>query len=215
MPGRKPHPAQPGTRVSLGLKVTPDVKTRLDETAKNNGRTQSHEAEVRLERSFEDEDALDRAMLLAFGADNGPLLFLVGEVLRVGAPHGGGWLDEDSGAKDVAAAFVHLLRRLRAPDDGATASNGIEKRVDDLLFDLGYTGAEHRAPESPRARWAAEKRSRFGIYAERLIRYRVAVMKELLAQPPREMAKPKPEDAASWQRIFGFAQQRQRENEPE
>jgi len=184
------------------LKVTPDVKTRLDETAKNNGRTQSQEAEVRLERSFEDEDALDRAMVLAFGADNGPLLFLVGEVLRVAAPHDGGWLDDDAGAKDVAAAFVHLLRRLKSPNDGATASNGVEKRVDDLLFDLGYTGAEHRAPESPRARWAAEKRSRFGIYAERLIRYRVAVMKELLAQPPREMAKPKPEDAASWERAI-------------
>ena len=182
--------------------MTPDVKTRLDETAKNNGRTQSHEAEVRLERSFEDEDALDRAMVLAFGADNGPLLFLVGEVLRVAAPHGGGWLDDDAGAKDVAAAFVHLMRRLRAPDEGVmTASDGVEKRVDSLLFDLGYDGREHGAPNSPRARWAAEKRSRFGIYAERLIRYRLAVMKELLAQPPREMAKPKREDAASWERV--------------
>jgi hypothetical protein len=210
MPGRKPYPTQPGTRVSLGLKVTPGVKTRLDETAKNNGRTQSQEAEVRLERSFEDEDALDRAMLLAY-ADIGPLLFLVGEVLRVAAPHGGGWLDDDASAKDVAAAFVHLLRRLRSPDDGVTASNGVEKRVDDLLFDMGYTGAEHRAPESPRARWALEKRRRFGIFAERLIRYRMAVMKELLTQPPHEMAKPKPEDAASWARAVANLKTEQKE----
>jgi hypothetical protein len=50
--GRKAQRAEPGVRVSLGLKVTPDIKNALDAAAKKNGRTQSQEAEARLERSF-------------------------------------------------------------------------------------------------------------------------------------------------------------------
>jgi hypothetical protein len=43
---------QSGERVSLGLKVTADIKSRIDTAAKASGRTQSQEAELRLERSF-------------------------------------------------------------------------------------------------------------------------------------------------------------------
>jgi hypothetical protein len=42
----------------LGLKVTPDIKQRLDEAARERGWTQSQEAENRLRRSFEIEDAM-------------------------------------------------------------------------------------------------------------------------------------------------------------
>jgi len=55
--GRPLKTAKPGTRVSLGLKVTPETKTRIDEAARRNGRTQSQESEYRLERSFADEAA--------------------------------------------------------------------------------------------------------------------------------------------------------------
>jgi predicted transcriptional regulator len=41
------------TLVSLGLKVTPEIKQKLDEAARASGRTQSQEAELRLERTFE------------------------------------------------------------------------------------------------------------------------------------------------------------------
>jgi hypothetical protein len=39
--------------VSLGLRVTAELKRKLDEAAANSGRSQSQEAELRLERSFE------------------------------------------------------------------------------------------------------------------------------------------------------------------
>lgn len=48
-------PAEHGQRRSLGLKVTPDIKNRLDAAAKANGRSQSQEAEARLEQSFRDD----------------------------------------------------------------------------------------------------------------------------------------------------------------
>ena len=81
-PGRKPRPANQGQRVSLGLKVTPKIKNQLDAAAKLNGRTQSQEAEVRLENSFRNEHVLDEVIDLHFGRSNGDLLLsLFGAVL--------------------------------------------------------------------------------------------------------------------------------------
>lgn len=47
-----------GERVSLGLKVTADIKRRLDGAARASGRTQSQEAEHRIELSYQYERAL-------------------------------------------------------------------------------------------------------------------------------------------------------------
>ena len=60
--GRPTKQAEPGTRVSLGLKVTPEMKRRLDEAAKQSGRTQSQEAEMRLELSFDREIMVQRVV---------------------------------------------------------------------------------------------------------------------------------------------------------
>jgi TraY domain len=56
--GRPIKPAQAGERASLGLKVTADIKGRLDAAAQASGRTQSQEAELRLERSFTMQDQI-------------------------------------------------------------------------------------------------------------------------------------------------------------
>ena len=56
----------PGKRVSLGLKVTPSIKEKLDRAAREGGRTQSQEAEVRLERSF-DRDELRKVLRAELG----------------------------------------------------------------------------------------------------------------------------------------------------
>lgn len=54
-PGRK---ITPGQRVPLGLRVTPTIKRKLDAAARKSGRSQSQEAEFRLERSFNEWDRL-------------------------------------------------------------------------------------------------------------------------------------------------------------
>jgi hypothetical protein len=53
--GRPTKPAVEGTRVSLGLRVTAEVKNKLEEAAIKSGRSISQEAELRIERSFEDD----------------------------------------------------------------------------------------------------------------------------------------------------------------
>jgi len=54
--GRRAHVAKPGERMALGLRVTPDTKNKLDLSAQKTGRTQSQEAEARLERTFFQDD---------------------------------------------------------------------------------------------------------------------------------------------------------------
>ena len=51
--GRPKREPDPGERVKLGLRVTAEVKRNLDAAADANGRSQSQEAEFRLEQSFE------------------------------------------------------------------------------------------------------------------------------------------------------------------
>src|SRR5438067_2091755 len=86
-PGRKPQPANQGKRASLGLKVTPEIKNRLDAAAKENGRTQSQEAEVRIEQSFRDQKS---AVLFAdayYGRELAALLEAVGRAMRDAGAH--------------------------------------------------------------------------------------------------------------------------------
>ena len=59
--GRPLKAPTPGKRVALGLKVTSEIKQRLDEEARKSGRTQSQQAELMLERSFTQEDAFGGA----------------------------------------------------------------------------------------------------------------------------------------------------------
>src|SRR5688572_2572837 len=63
-----------GERVMLGLRVTPELKERLDDATRRSGRSQSQEAEFRLELSFEREDLLADALKLAV---SGPTAGLV------------------------------------------------------------------------------------------------------------------------------------------
>lgn len=53
--GRPTKAPTPGERASLGLRVTAEMKEKLDRAASQNGRSQSQEAEYRLERSFADD----------------------------------------------------------------------------------------------------------------------------------------------------------------
>ncbi len=57
--GRPTKAPSPGDRVSLGLRVTADIKKMLDDEALQNGRSQSQEAEIRLEQSFQGQRMIE------------------------------------------------------------------------------------------------------------------------------------------------------------
>ncbi len=56
--GRPTHPPQEGMRNPLGLRVTAQAKSRLEDAARKSGRSLSQEAEARIEASFLSEDIL-------------------------------------------------------------------------------------------------------------------------------------------------------------
>ncbi len=78
---RKKAP-KPGDRVSLGLRVTSETKAALDDAAARSGRSQSQEAELRLERSFHDQRLMYDALELAYGATLAGLLLAVGDAMK-------------------------------------------------------------------------------------------------------------------------------------
>jgi hypothetical protein len=66
--GRPTTPATPGERGTVSLRMTAELKGRIDEEAKSKGRAFSHEAELRLEQSFQkDGSFLSQALELAYG----------------------------------------------------------------------------------------------------------------------------------------------------
>ena len=75
--GRPPKPPVSGERVSLGLRVTAEVKRHLDEAAVRSGRSQSQEAEWRLQNSLE----TDEHLMLVQGHRATPVVFHEGKML--------------------------------------------------------------------------------------------------------------------------------------
>lgn len=67
--GRPRRAPENGTRVSLGLKVTPATKRALDRAADESGRTQSQEAEYRLQASFDTDLLVSRILAASRGEE--------------------------------------------------------------------------------------------------------------------------------------------------
>jgi hypothetical protein len=86
-PGRKigappKRDPEPGERFQIGVRVTPDLKRRLDAAAEDSGRSQSQEAELRLERSFDREDLLTEVLTMSFDSKQlSGLLIMLGMVM--------------------------------------------------------------------------------------------------------------------------------------
>jgi hypothetical protein len=150
--GRPAKAAEPGTRVSLGLKVTSQVKARLDGAARLNGRTQSQEAELRLEMSFRDEGILPQIMALAYGRQTAGLLMLVGACISKIGGHAAfaethtleavdNWMMRPWAFQQVESAIVEILNALRPHDDvvvpGYIQSEAIPKDVREALQSFG------------------------------------------------------------------------------
>lgn len=58
--GRPPLPPTAGKRVALGLRTTPALRRKIERAARAEGRSLSAEAELRLDRSFDLDDARTR-----------------------------------------------------------------------------------------------------------------------------------------------------------
>lgn len=75
--GRPTKPPKEGERVQLGLRVTPEMKRRLEAAATKRGRSLSQEAELRLEGSL----AADKHLMVSRAGEWAPVLFNGNEMI--------------------------------------------------------------------------------------------------------------------------------------
>lgn len=115
--GRPSKAPPPGEKASLGLKVTASLKARLEESANESGRTQSQEAEYRLERSFDRQNILRDVLELSYGPH------LAGFVQAVG----------DAAFRTVAA--THALFYIQKNVDPATVTPFNRALLEPWIFD--------------------------------------------------------------------------------
>lgn len=117
--------------MSLGLKVTPEIKNSLDTAAKENGRTQSQEAEVRLERSFEQQQLLDQVFDLTYRNPHlVALLLSVGEAARdtlaaLGEPDKVDLFNNPDEFEEIARALQQVTEAYRPVGELKPESGGI------------------------------------------------------------------------------------------
>jgi hypothetical protein len=119
---RRKKDAKPAERIMLGLRVTPELKRRLDDAAKHSGRSQSQEAEFRLERAFDRDDLLSEAMSLAFGRELAGVLIAVGTAMGWARPNvrrnpPEKWVNNPVEFDQAVRAANHILEALRPPGD--------------------------------------------------------------------------------------------------
>ena len=178
--GRKPRPANQGQRVSLGLKVTPDIKNKLDALARANGRTQSQEAEVRLEQSFRDQQRAELFSDLYYGRELSALLEIVGRAIRDAGTHAAvvaamaglgsyDWIDNPFGFDAAIKAAVRVLENLRPPGEIAVPKPKFPAQgmLGEAIAD-GLLSAVKHPPDDFRGEWARPIGSRLGRLYDRL-----------------------------------------------
>jgi len=161
------------------------LKYALDDSAAKSGRSQSQEAEFRLERSFHDQDLLNETMTLAYGSEGGAILAIIGAIIReVGfwAPQiaiidkssNGRWIDNRFLFDEVVGALNQIFGRLR-PTDGAAPPkqfaallDGIGQRNLDAILAIIANPDGSNTPPATRD-WGRQIRVRLGDAGARLL----------------------------------------------
>jgi hypothetical protein len=133
-PGRPTKKPKAGERVPLGLRVTADIKRKLDGAAEKAGRSQSQEAELRLERSFDHDDIFggaelrSRAISMAIAFRNGGSNWARNTDIK------GDWIaDADCYRSAIMAVLEDLIEAMPAgtdnPDKVAVWFEGLKSRL--------------------------------------------------------------------------------------
>jgi hypothetical protein len=181
--GRPWKAPRPGERASLGLKVTAETKSLLESAAAASGRTQSQEAELRIDLSFRDLDAFDKAIELGHGRQIAALLMLFGRVIRDAGAHAAhlstgtidaNWLTDPFAFDQVARGVATALEAFRPPgeivipaagDDEQTARFG---RLGELLARGAVEAIKNPARGGEIGEWARPVRDKLGAAVEQI-----------------------------------------------
>lgn len=133
MAAKKKKPSKTvAKRVPLSLRVTPEMKDKLDAAAADSGRSLTQEIELRLERSFERQNILRDVLVLAYG------------------PHLAGFIQAIGDAAFRTVAGVHPMLWLGTDIDPRKATPFNRALIEPWIFDQVARGTmaiiEHLRP---------------------------------------------------------------------
>jgi hypothetical protein len=156
---------KPGERFQLGVRVTPEMKMRIEAAAEASGRSISQEAELRIEQSFDRQDLLTDVMMATTGSKTAAaILMLIARVMvDSGLTHkaiakpgmSADWAADDD-HRDIALlaaiCLLALLRPKRANNDPQLPAH-TRGTAEELIELLNSRTAAH---------WRAETRDLIG-----------------------------------------------------
>jgi DNA end-binding protein Ku len=148
--------------------VTAELKRRLDTAADQSGRSQSQEAEFRLERSFDHQDLLSEALTLAYGRKFAGIIMALGFVMDGAARSRQmtkDWTQEPESFERAAQAAYTLLTAARpqaTPPNPTSSDPGWSFTNDFIEAIRGHK------PDYPAMEQAANIKRLLGPIAERM-----------------------------------------------
>ena len=133
--GGKPRQPAENERVVLSVRVTPQLKARIDQAALKSGRSQSQQVEHALARDAEREDLLVDALRLSTGLQQAGLLVAIVEAFRCVGQVGAHISRRDGHAWDPEAWLDNVL----AYETAASAVRQVFEQFHPNKAELGLT----------------------------------------------------------------------------
>jgi len=137
--GRPTREPEAGERVQLSFRITPKLKRKLIKAGNQTGRSQSQEAETRIEWSFDRSDLLSEVLGLTYGKQVAGILMMLGSAMNHAGANAlfvaaGGpladdnvdltsWIDNSNAYEQAKLAVAAVLDSLR-PKGEVTESKG-------------------------------------------------------------------------------------------
>jgi TraY domain-containing protein len=157
--GRPTKAPTPGERNHLGLRVTAELKQRLEQAAERAGRSLSQDVEMRLERSFDFDAALGGNRLSKIIKAIAQAMKMAGEEAAEDAKIPvATWLSHPYPFDQAVKAALTLLECIRPPGDAAPPVRVVSEFDLRYLEGTGQRAAWRALRDSLRDEVSAEKR---------------------------------------------------------
>jgi hypothetical protein len=171
---------QPGERVPMSFRVTPEFKDRLDCAKAGSGRSLAQEIELRLDQSLRDEHQAELFSELHYGRELAGLLVVIGRALKDSGTHAAAqatgrieaadnWLSNRSAFDEAKRAVDRLFEKLRPPEE-QTAPLPITRHLGERVADSLLRAIGNQTSSFMEV-WAAPVRARLGAVAARVRGY--------------------------------------------